>query len=68
MEVKFTVDNLTEEQKHIAEFFDDNPFNMHVNGHAMYATKKFSPAGHWMNIVGIAAEKSGADARYSGGA
>jgi hypothetical protein len=27
----------------------------------MYATKKFSPPGHWMNIVGIAAEKSKAD-------
>jgi hypothetical protein len=61
MEVKQTVENLTEDQKHIAEFFDDNPFNMHVNGHAMYATKKFSPPGHWMNIVGIAAEKTGSD-------
>ena len=27
----------------------------------MFATKKFSPAGHWMNIVGIAAEKAKAD-------
>ncbi len=61
MEVKRTVENLTEEQKHIAEFFDDNPFNLHVSGHIMYATKKFSPPGHWMNIVGIAAEKSKAD-------
>ena len=61
MEVKKTVENLTEEQKHIAEFFDDNPFNLHVTGHVMYATKKFSPPGHWMNIVGIAAQKSGAD-------
>jgi hypothetical protein len=61
MEVKTTVENLTPEQKHIAEFFDDNPFNLHVTGHVMYATKKFSPPGHWMNIVGIAAQKSGAD-------
>jgi hypothetical protein len=61
MEVKRTVENLTEEQKHIAEFFDDNPFNLHVQGHVMYATKKFSPSGHWMNIVGIAAEKAKAD-------
>ncbi len=60
MEVKRTVENLTEDQKHIAEFFDDNPFNLHVTGHVMYATKKFSPPGHWMNIVGIAAQKSGA--------
>jgi hypothetical protein len=61
MEVKRSVENLTPEQKHIADFFDDNPFNLHVTGHVMYATKKFSPPGHWMNIVGIAAEKSGAD-------
>jgi hypothetical protein len=61
MEVKRIGDNLTDEQKHIAEFFDDNPFNLHVTGHVMYATKKFSPPGHWMNIVGIAAEKSGVD-------
>ena len=60
-EVQKTVDNLTDEQKHIAEFFDDNPFNLHVAGHLMYATKKFSPAGHWMNIVGIAAQKAKAD-------
>ena len=27
----------------------------------MFATKKFSPPGHWMNIVGIGAQKAGAD-------
>ncbi len=27
----------------------------------MFATKKFSPAGHWMNIVGIAAKEAKAD-------
>ena len=61
MEVKRTGEALTEEQKHIADFFDDNPFNLHVTGHVMYATKKFSPPGHWMNIVGIAAQKANAD-------
>ena len=61
MEVKNVGDSLTEEQKHIADFFDDNPFKLNVSGHLMFATKKFSPPGHWMNIVGIAAEKSGAD-------
>ncbi|MBD0333690.1 MAG: phosphoesterase PA-phosphatase, partial [Chitinophagaceae bacterium] len=59
--VKNTIDSLTDEQKHIADFFDDNPFNLHVTGHVMYATKKFSPPGHWMNIVGIAAQKAGTD-------
>jgi hypothetical protein len=61
LEVKTTGDSLTPEQKDIAEFWDDNPFKMNVSGHVMFATKKFSPPGHWMNIVGIAAEKAGAD-------
>jgi hypothetical protein len=61
MEVKTTIDNLTEEQRHIADFWDDNPFKMNITGHVMFATKKFSPGGHWMNIVGIAAEKAQSD-------
>lgn len=61
MEVKNTVDHLTDEQKHIADFWDDNPFKMNVSGHVMFATKKFSPPGHWMNIVGIAAKNAKAD-------
>ena len=61
MEVKNVGDSLTEEQKHIADFWDDNPFKMNVSGHVMFATKKFSPAGHWMNIVGIVAEKANSD-------
>ncbi|MEP7110041.1 MAG: hypothetical protein ABI760_18750 [Ferruginibacter sp.] len=31
----------------------------------MFGTKKFSPDGHWMGIVGIAAKKSGADSPKS---
>ena len=61
MEVKRIGDNLTEEEKHIADFWDDNPFKMNVSGHVMFATKKFSPAGHWMNIVGIVADKAKID-------
>jgi len=61
MEVKQIGDSLTEEQKHIADFWDDNPGKLNVNGHVMFMTKKFSPAGHWMNIVGIAANKSECD-------
>jgi hypothetical protein len=60
-EVKAVSDSLNEEQKHIADFWDDNPFKLNVTGHVMFATKKFSPPGHWMNIVGIAAEKNKAD-------
>ena len=61
MEVKHTIDSLNDEEKHMADFWDDNPFKMNVSGHVMFATKKFSPAGHWMNIVGIAAEKANSD-------
>lgn len=60
-EVKNIGDSLTDEQKNIADFWDDNPFKLNVVGHASYATKKFSPPGHWMNIVGIASKKAGAD-------
>lgn len=61
MLVKNTVDSLTPEQKHIAEFWDDNPFKLNVSGHVMYGTKKFSPPGHWMSIIGIAAKKANSD-------
>jgi hypothetical protein len=61
MEVKTTGENLTDEQKHIADFWDDNPFKMNVTGHVMFVTKKFSPPGHWMNIVGIGAKAAKAD-------
>jgi len=55
------VDSLTPEQAWIADFWDDNPFKLNVSGHLMFGTKKFSPGGHWMSVVGIAAKKSGAD-------
>lgn len=58
---KYTIEHLTDEQKHIADFWDDNPFKLNVSGHIMYATKKFSPPGHWESIVGIAAKKANAD-------
>ncbi|WP_153798409.1 vanadium-dependent haloperoxidase [Foetidibacter luteolus] len=61
MAIKNAVDSLSDEQKHIAEFWDDNPFKLNVSGHVQFGTKKFSPTGHWMSIVGIAAEKAKAD-------
>ena len=61
MLIKNAGDNLTPEQKHIANFWDDNPFKLNVSGHVMFGTKKFSPPGHWMSIVGIAAKKANAD-------
>lgn len=61
IKLKTAIENLTEEQKHIADFWDDNPFKLNVSGHIMYGTKKFSPPGHWESIVGIAAQKANAD-------
>ena len=63
MEVKNTIDSLTPEQKHIAEFWDDLGGKLNVSGHVSFVTKKFSPPGHWMNIVGIASQKSKANFR-----
>ncbi|MGH7507542.1 MAG: vanadium-dependent haloperoxidase [Longimicrobiales bacterium] len=60
-EVLETGNHLTDEQRQIAAFWDCNPYVMHVRGHAMFATKKISPGGHWMSIVGIASRKHGAD-------
>lgn len=61
MSVKNTRDSLSAEQTHIADFWDDNPQKMNVAGHIMFITKKFSPPGHWMGVVGIGAQKVNAD-------
>jgi PAP2 superfamily len=61
MAVKNAGDSLTDEQKHIAEFWDDLGTRLNVSGHVMFMTKKFSPTGHWMNIVGIAAKTAKVD-------
>ncbi len=52
---------LTDEQKAIANFWDCNPFKMNQNGHVMFASKKISPGGHWMNITGVACRRAQAD-------
>ena len=59
--IKNAIDSLTPEQKHMAEFWDDNPFKMNVTGHVMFGSKKFSPSGHWMSVIGIAAKQAKAD-------
>ena len=50
--------NLTQEQREIASFWDCNPFVMNVKGHVMFATKKISPGGHWMNITRVACNQA----------
>jgi hypothetical protein len=41
------------EHSDIAYFWDCNPYVMNVKGHVMFATKKITPGGHWMNITHI---------------
>ena len=45
----------------IAQFWDCNPYVSHTVGHLMFATKKITPGGHWVNIASIAARKADAD-------
>lgn len=52
---------LSDEQREIAAFWDCNPYVMNVRGHAMFATKKITPGGHWMGIVSIASRKANAN-------
>jgi hypothetical protein len=59
---------LTNEQKSIANFWDCNPFKMNIDGHVMYATKKISPGGHWINITALACKKTHADLARSAAA
>jgi hypothetical protein len=61
IKIKNAGDSLTPEQKHIADFWDDLGTRAIVEGHVMFTAKKFSPTGHWMNIIGIAAQKAHAD-------
>ena len=56
---------LTQDQREFVAFWDCNPYVMHVQGHTMFATKKITPGGHWMSIVGLAARKADADIRAS---
>ncbi|MDQ3016934.1 MAG: vanadium-dependent haloperoxidase [Bacteroidota bacterium] len=51
----------TDNQVAIANFWDCNPYVMHQQGHLMFATKKITPGGHWMGIVGLASRKANLD-------
>lgn len=48
-----TVNNLSDEQKAIASFWDCNGFKVNLVGHAQFVTKAMTPGGHWMGIIGI---------------
>ncbi|MBV6641233.1 MAG: vanadium-dependent haloperoxidase [Cyclobacteriaceae bacterium] len=53
--------NLDEESTNIAKFWDCNPYVSHHRGHAMFATKKITPGGHWIGIVAVATRTAGSD-------
>lgn len=53
---------LTDEQKFIARFWDDNPFAVQHSGHMMFADKKITPGGHWIGITSIACKQTHANA------
>lgn len=59
--VYMSVDTNKADRVAIANFWDCNPYVMHQQGHLMMATKKITPGGHWMGIVGLACRKSGLD-------
>jgi hypothetical protein len=51
-------DNNDSEEAKIAAFWDCNPYVSHHKGHAMFATKKITPGGHWIGITKIASDIS----------
>ena len=58
MEVFEKGQGIDDESREIASFWDCNPYVSHHRGHAMFATKKITPGGHWIGIVSIAAKQS----------
>ena len=55
---KVTEDNNENEQAQIAAFWDCNPYVSNYKGHAMFATKKITPGGHWIGITKLATESA----------
>ena len=46
--------DLSDEHRLIAAYWDCNPFAMQDGGHLMVGLKKISPGAHWLGITGIA--------------
>ncbi|MFI5172693.1 MAG: vanadium-dependent haloperoxidase [Chitinophagales bacterium] len=61
IEVYNAINNLSEEQKMVVTFWDDNPFTTYYVGHMQFAHKKISPAGHWLDITRVAIESTKCD-------
>ncbi len=58
MQVFEVTNQLNEEQLEIAKFWDCNPYVTHHRGHAMFATKKITPGGHWIGITAVATRQA----------
>jgi len=54
-EVYETVNHLSDEQKEIARYWDDNPNVSTHSGHYVSFAQKMTPGGHWMAITALAA-------------
>ncbi len=54
MEVYDKSKTLTEEEKAIALYWDDNPDQMTFRGHVPTTRRRISPTAHWMGIAGLA--------------
>lgn len=61
LEVYEAVKSTNAEYEEIANFWDCNPFKMNVRGHVMFATKKISPGGHWINITNLSCKLANRD-------
>ena len=51
LEVISTNKSLTDEQRQIANFWNDNPVLTNYHGHFIFNSRQISPGGHWMNIA-----------------
>ena len=61
MQVMEKVRQLSDEERLIVMFWDDNPFAIVQHGHFQYAQKKVSPTGHWLDITRTALDSVHAD-------
>ncbi len=57
--------NLTEEEKAIALFWNDTPGTTEYIGHFMPTYRQVNPPGHWINITRLVCEQKNADLMHS---
>lgn len=56
-----TVNNLDDQRRETAKFWDCNPMQTETSGHFMFKLKQMTPGGHWMAITGILCEGQNKD-------